>query len=134
MESSHHKVNPGMLVTPTHAGGIKLAAVSVTSKTHRTKHVVAWLTRKPGQYFAACLSGQFKARCNTSASTSGLFSGVASPHTLTRTGAQARAERTAHPNYKPTKQVDCVEQHSFDGFTRSCRQLMERERVGAVVH
>ena len=60
MESSHHKVNPGLLVTPTHAGGIKLAAVSVTSKTHRTKHVVAWLARKPDQYFAAWRAWAFR--------------------------------------------------------------------------
>ena len=49
-----------MLVTPTHAGGIKLAAVSVTSKTQRTKHVVAWLTQKPGQYFAAWRAWAFR--------------------------------------------------------------------------
>ena len=40
-------------MTPTHVGGIKLAAVSVASKKQRTKHVVAWLTRKPDQNFAA---------------------------------------------------------------------------------
>ena len=128
MESSHHKVNPGLLVTPTHAGGIKLAAVSVTSKTQRTKHVVAWLTRKPGQYFAAWRAWAFRGGLGPDATQ------VPPPHTLTMTRAQARAGRTARPNYRPTKQVDCVEQHSFDGFTRSCRQLMGRKRVDAVVH
>ena len=44
---------PGLLVTPKHAGGIGLTTVSVAIKTQRTEHAVAWLTRKPDQYFAA---------------------------------------------------------------------------------
>ena len=53
MESSYHKVNPGLLVTLRHAEGIGLAAVSVALKTQRTKPTVARLTRKSDQYFAA---------------------------------------------------------------------------------
>ncbi|CAI5707472.1 unnamed protein product [Peronospora effusa] len=52
-ESSRHKVNPGLLVTPKQAGGIGLAAVSVAVKTQRIKHTVTWITQKPDKYFDA---------------------------------------------------------------------------------
>ena len=59
-ESSRHKVNPGLLVTPKQAGGIGLAAVSVAVKTQRTKHAVAWLTQKPDKYFVAWRAWAFR--------------------------------------------------------------------------
>ena len=53
MESCAHKVNLRLLVTPKHAGGIELAAVSIAIKTQRSKHAFAWFSHKPDQYFAA---------------------------------------------------------------------------------
>uniref|UniRef100_M4BM98 RxLR effector candidate protein n=1 Tax=Hyaloperonospora arabidopsidis (strain Emoy2) TaxID=559515 RepID=M4BM98_HYAAE len=46
-------VNPGLLVTPRHAGGIGLVDVTVAVKTQRTKHTLIWLTQRSDKYFAA---------------------------------------------------------------------------------
>ena len=94
MEISRHKVNPGLLVTPKHAGGIGLAAFSVATKT--TYKACGCSTYSETRQILRCMagmgfSGRFGARCNSSYSTSGSISGVASPHTLIRTEAQARA-------------------------------------------
>ena len=94
MESSNHKVNPGLLVTPTHAEGIKLAAVSVTSKTQRTKHVVAWLTRKPGQYFAAWRVWAFRGSVRPDATLVPPLQAYlrASPHRIHSPGQELKQE------------------------------------------
>lgn len=52
-ESSRHKINPGLLVTPKKAGGVGLASVVVAIKTQRIKHALLWLTQREDKYFAA---------------------------------------------------------------------------------
>ena len=52
-------VNPGLLVTPRHAGGIGLVAVTVAVKTQRTKHALIWLTQRSDKYLQLGVAGPF---------------------------------------------------------------------------
>ena len=83
-ENSRHTINPGLLVTPKHAGGIGLAAISVAIKTQRTKHAVPWLIQKPDKYFAAWRRVW-------------AFRGGSEPDATTFTPLQAQLRASPHP-------------------------------------
>ena len=64
-DSSRHKINPGLLVTPKHAGGIGLVDVAVAVKAQRIKHAMLWLNQKEDSFFAAWQTWTFRGEPRT---------------------------------------------------------------------